>query len=150
MDQFCFGGVCVCVFVWLVAENCLVHPVNDRAFSLLNSVKYDCSLISFSASWQVDSFEISANYLIYAVTVFNFFELFTYAVTVSIFSEIFSYAATVFFRNYFCISFLWKGTSEPSRFIGRALKDQGQTRGRNKLNPESVRETPSKKKTANR
>ena len=35
---------------------CLVHPVNDLVFSLLNKVKYDCSLISFSASWQVDFF----------------------------------------------------------------------------------------------
>ena len=29
---------------------CLVHPVNDRVFSLLNRAKYDSSLISFSAS----------------------------------------------------------------------------------------------------
>ena len=29
---------------------CLVHPVNDRVFSLVNRVKYDSSLISFSAS----------------------------------------------------------------------------------------------------
>ena len=29
---------------------CLVHPVNDLVFSLLNRVKYDCSFISFSAS----------------------------------------------------------------------------------------------------
>ena len=42
---------------------CLVHPVNDRVFSMLNRVKYDCSLISFSASWAVNSF-------------FNFCELF--------------------------------------------------------------------------
>ena len=61
----------------------LVIPVCARDFSLLNRVKFDCSLISFSASWQVNSFLISANYLYYAVAVFNFFELFTYAVTVS-------------------------------------------------------------------
>ena len=35
---------------------CLGNPVNDRLFSLLNSVKYDSSLISFSAFWQVNSF----------------------------------------------------------------------------------------------
>ena len=35
---------------------CLVHPVNDRVFSLVHGVKYDSSLISFSASWQVNSF----------------------------------------------------------------------------------------------
>ena len=51
---------------------CLVHPVNDRVLSLLNRVKYECSLISFSASWLVNSFLVSANYLIYAVTVFYF------------------------------------------------------------------------------
>ena len=50
----------------------LVHPVNDRVFSLLNSVKYDSSLISFSAPWQVYSTLIYANYLFYAVTVFIF------------------------------------------------------------------------------
>ena len=64
---------------------CLVHPVKYRVFSLLNSVKYDSSLISFSASWQVNSFLLSANYLFYAVTAFNFFKIFSYA---------FSYAAT--------------------------------------------------------
>ena len=40
---------------------CLVKPVNARFLSLLNSVKYDSSLISFSAPWQVNSFLISAN-----------------------------------------------------------------------------------------
>ena len=35
---------------------CLVHPVNARFLRLLNSVKYDCSLISFSAFWPVNSF----------------------------------------------------------------------------------------------
>ena len=35
---------------------CLVKPVNARFLSLLNSVKYDSSLISFSAPWQVNSF----------------------------------------------------------------------------------------------
>ena len=39
---------------------CLVHPVSDRVISLLHSVKYDSSLISFSSSWQVNSFFISA------------------------------------------------------------------------------------------
>ena len=51
---------------------CLVKPVNARFLSLLNSVKYDSSLISFSAPWQVNSFLISANYLFYAVTVLFF------------------------------------------------------------------------------
>ena len=40
---------------------CLVKPVNARVLSLLNSVKCDSSLISFSAPWQVNSFLISAN-----------------------------------------------------------------------------------------
>ena len=64
---------------------CLVHPVSDPGCSMLNRVKYDCSLISFSASWQVNSFFTSASYLIYSVTVFNFyfFELWNHAVTVS-------------------------------------------------------------------
>ena len=62
----------------------LVNPVCARDLCLLNSVKYDSSLISFSASWQVNSFLTCANYLFYGVTVFQFiFELFTYAVTVS-------------------------------------------------------------------
>ena len=58
-----------------------VDGVLFRCFSLLNSVKYDCSLISFSASWPVNSFLLSANYLFPAVTVFSFyfFESFTYA-----------------------------------------------------------------------
>ena len=62
---------------------CLGHPVNDRLLSLLTSVKYDSSSISLSASWQVNRFFISVNYVIYAVKVLNFFELFAYAVTVS-------------------------------------------------------------------
>ena len=57
---------------------------------LLNTVKYDSSLISFSALWQVNSFLISANYLFYAVTVF-FFLWFLRLCSYS------SYAATVFF-----------------------------------------------------
>ena len=43
--------------------------------SLPNSVKHDSSLISFSASWPVNNFLISANYLLHAVTVFNFYFL---------------------------------------------------------------------------
>ena len=38
---------------------CLVHPVNARFLCLPNTVKYDSFFISFSASWQVNSF--SAN-----------------------------------------------------------------------------------------
>ena len=49
---------------------------------LLNRVKHDSSLISFSASWRVNSFLISANCLIHAVTVSKFSELFSCAVTV--------------------------------------------------------------------
>ena len=60
----------------------LFGPVCARDLCLLNSVKDDSTLSSFSASWQVNSF-FSGNYLFSAVTVFNFFELFTYAVTVS-------------------------------------------------------------------
>ena len=81
------------VFCWCC--DFLANSVCARDLSLLNSVKYDSSLISFSAPLQVNSFLISANYLFYAVTVFFFF--FGYAVTVSNFSELFSYAATVFF-----------------------------------------------------
>ena len=42
-----------CGGAWLFLVDgvlCLVHPVNARVLSLVNSVKYDCSLISFSAS----------------------------------------------------------------------------------------------------
>ena len=57
---------------------CLVHPVSDRVFKLLNRVKYDSSLISFSAPWHVNSFFlrktfISSNHSFYAVTVFILF-----------------------------------------------------------------------------
>ena len=52
---------------------CLVNSVCARVLSLLQRVKYDSSLISFSAPWPVNSFLISANYIFYAVAVFNFF-----------------------------------------------------------------------------
>ena len=80
---------------------CLVTPFNDRFLSLPNSVKYDSSLTSFSASWPVNSFflYLRKNYSIqlqFAV----FLCFLGYAVTFSKFSELFSYAATVFFcRN---------------------------------------------------
>ena len=56
---------CMAVFCW--CSDFLVNSVCARDLSLLNSVKYDSSLISFSAPWQVNSFLISANYLFYAV-----------------------------------------------------------------------------------
>ena len=52
---------------------CLVHPVNDRVFSLLNRVKYDCSLTSSSASWPVNSFLLSGNCSIFCSYSFQFF-----------------------------------------------------------------------------
>ena len=75
---------------------CLVNSGCARVFSLLNRVKYDCSLISFSASWHLNSF-------------FNFCELFilcscSFHFLNSLFqnfSELFRCAATVFPRNYF-------------------------------------------------
>ena len=42
----------------------LVHPVCARDLSLLNSVKYDCSLISFSASWPVKSFLLKNEFFV--------------------------------------------------------------------------------------
>ena len=45
---------CMAVFCW--CSDFLVNSVNDRVFSLLNRVKYDCSFISFSASRPVNSF----------------------------------------------------------------------------------------------
>ena len=74
-----------------------VKPVNVRVLSLLNSVQYDSSLMSFSAPWQVNSFLIPANYLFYEVSGFVFLIFFGYAVTVSKFSELFSFATTFFF-----------------------------------------------------
>ena len=75
-------------FFWLT-------PFCARDLSLLNSVKCDCSLISFSASWQVDSFfefcELSR--LCSYSFQFSFFELSTYAVTVSNFSELFFFCS---------------------------------------------------------
>ena len=80
---------------------CLIHPVNDRVFSLLNRVNYSCSLISFSALWLFNSFLISANYLFYAVAVFKIFFYFFLVMQLQFpnFSELFNYAATVFFRS---------------------------------------------------
>ena len=58
----------------------LVHPVNARFLSLLNSVKYDSSLISFSAPWQVNNFFYLR--IIYSMQLqFSFFKN-GYAVTV--------------------------------------------------------------------
>ena len=66
--------------------------------SLLNSVKYDSSLISFRGPGQVNSFKYLR--IINSMQLqFSFFDFFGYAVTVSNFSEIFSYAATVFFSE---------------------------------------------------
>ena len=48
---------------------CLVHPVNDRVFSLLNSGKLDCSLIP-------------ANCPIYSVAVSDFIFVFSRAISV--------------------------------------------------------------------
>ena len=84
----------------------LVNPVCARDLCLLNRVKYDSSLISLSASWQVNSFSILVNYLFYAVTVFIFFELVTYAVRVSKNSPNYVQFSS---RNEFCINVLWKG-----------------------------------------
>ena len=67
--NFQCGGACPLLVDGVL---CLVHPVNHRVFSLLHRFKYDCSLISFSASWLVNSFLISANYFFYAVTSFNY------------------------------------------------------------------------------
>ena len=53
-----------------------VNSVCARVPGLLHSVKYDSSLISFSAPWQFNSFLISANYFFYAVTVCIFFSFF--------------------------------------------------------------------------
>ena len=77
---------------------CLVKPVNARFLSLLNSVKFDSSLISFSASWQVNSFLISANYLYKAVTVFIFY-FFGEAVTVSKFQTYLVKQLKIFFAG---------------------------------------------------
>ena len=45
---------CMAVFCW--CSDFLVNSVCARDLSLLNSVKYDSSLISFSAPWQVNIF----------------------------------------------------------------------------------------------
>ena len=56
-------------------------------------------ILDFSASWPVNSFLISANYLFYAVTAFNLYFLNYLLMQLQFrkFSELFSYAATVFF-----------------------------------------------------
>ena len=76
---------------------CLVKPVNARFLSLLNSVKYDSSLVSFSAPWQVNSFLIPANYLFCAFTVYIYIYILVMQSQFQKFEELFSYAATVFF-----------------------------------------------------
>ena len=85
------------VFCW--CSDFLVNSVCTLDLSLLNSVKYDSSLIFFSAPWQVNIF-LNLR-IIYSMQLqFLFFSIvFGYAVTVSRFSELFSYAATVFCWN---------------------------------------------------
>ena len=86
-------GLCWC-------SDFLVNSVCARDLSLLNIVKYDCSVISYTASWQVDSFSIYANYLICAVTVFTV--VLNYLLVQFQFqkkSELLSCAATVFYRE---------------------------------------------------
>ena len=46
---------CMAILCWCC--DFLVNSVCARDFSLQNSVKYDSSLISFSASWPVNVFE---------------------------------------------------------------------------------------------
>ena len=78
---------------------CLVKPVCARFLSLLNSIKYDSSLISVPLG-QLTVFEYLR--INFSIQLQFFFELFffAYAVAVSNFSELFIYAATVFFfRN---------------------------------------------------
>ena len=63
---------------------------------LLNRVKYDSSLTSFSASWPVNSFSISANYLFFALKVFLFsVKIYIYI----IFFWLCSYSSKIF-QNY--------------------------------------------------
>ena len=53
-----------CGGAWPFFYWCSDFPVNSvcaRDLSLLNSVKYDSSVISFSVPWPVNSFLISAN-----------------------------------------------------------------------------------------
>ena len=77
---------------------CLVKPVNARVLSLLNSVKYDSSLISVPLGRSTVFFICELIFLCsYSFQFFFFFDFFfAYAVTVSNFSELFIYAATVF------------------------------------------------------
>ena len=63
---------------------------------MLNSVKYDSTLISFSASWQVNSFFENLRNIYSMQLQFSFFHFLGYAVSVSKFSELFSYAAKAF------------------------------------------------------
>ena len=72
---------------------CLVHPFNDRVFSLLNRVKNECCLISFSASWPVNSFSKFCE-LLNAVTVFKIFEFFWLC----------SYLLKIFSKKYFVMA----------------------------------------------
>ena len=84
-----------------------------ESFSLLNNVKHRVFFDFFLEGLSVSKvpvqctlagqhfFEFLRNYFIYAVTVFQFFQLFTYAVTVFyIFFELFSPCGySFFFRN---------------------------------------------------
>ena len=58
---------------------CLVKPVNAPFLSLLNSVEYDSSLISFSAPWQVNSFFNICELFILRSYSFHFFIFLVYA-----------------------------------------------------------------------
>ena len=66
-----------CGGAWLFSVDgvlCLVHPVNDPVFGLLNSVKYDSSLIPFSALAGQQFFDICELFILCSCS-FSFFWL---------------------------------------------------------------------------
>ena len=97
-----------CMAVPSLCSDFLFNSVCARDLSLLNSVKYDFSLISswtdfvcpkcpFSASWQVNSFSILR--IIYSMRLqFSIFSIICVR-SCSFFLNYFAHAGTVFFRN---------------------------------------------------
>ena len=78
----------------------LVNPVCARDLCLLSSVKYDSSLISFSASWPVNSFFNFCELIILCSYSFqSYFLNYLLVLQFRIFSKLFSYVATVFFAR---------------------------------------------------
>ena len=115
-DLFCIvvvhGFFCWC-------SDFLVNSVCARDFSLVNSVKYDSSLISFGAPWQVKHICELFVLCSYILQFFFFFLIFlVMQLQFRNFPNYLIMQLQFFCRNEFCISILWKGTTLSCMYSG--------------------------------